>query len=74
MLHKHDLQSIEHIMHNSNRSCDLAKQRWSTIMERVAADPWVRKRVMFDILNEPDARFMHVSEASEQSACAHSAA
>ena len=30
-------------------------------MERVAADPWARKRVMFDILNEPDARFMHVS-------------
>jgi hypothetical protein len=33
-------------------------------MERVAADPWARKRVMFDILNEPDARFMHVSSAS----------
>lgn len=30
-------------------------------MERVAADPWARKRVMFDILNEPDARDMHVS-------------
>lgn len=30
-------------------------------MERVAADPWARRRVMFDIVNEPDAQFLHVS-------------
>ncbi len=29
-------------------------------MERVAEDPWARKRVIFDIMNEPDARAMHV--------------
>lgn len=38
-------------------------------MERVAADPWARKRVMFDILNEPDARFMHVSNRFKQHNC-----
>ena len=32
-------------------------------MERVAADPWARKRVMFDILNEPDAQ-VHACEFS----------
>lgn len=33
-------------------------------MERVAEDPWARKRVVFDIMNEPDAQAMHVRSPS----------